>query len=272
MIQDKYRLNDLEQLIDLIEDNVATKINGGNYKKLNTYFDVVINSLAKSIMTMREIIVLSQNGYPDGALGLARNLFEQFIIISRFELEPACDRNCLAEKYCDDYNVKRYKFFRFMYDDLGMEKEKDKYENELNLIKNKYKSNNKSEYWWCGENSFYDVYKKIYNSSEEEYKHMLKSLHIYYKKACSELHASSFGNSNRIGEKNDAIYVGVLETGQEYALDFAVKSFIRVVMVSYRELKIDVDQVHEKLNDLAEFYQKLVNDSLFAMKKMLNDK
>lgn len=83
----KFRIDELEECLDLIEDEISDKINHGHYKQEESYMNLVLNCTGKSLLTLRELILLCKNGFPDGALGLARNLFEQFIIISVFEAQ-----------------------------------------------------------------------------------------------------------------------------------------------------------------------------------------
>ena len=60
--------------------------------------NLVLNCTGKSLLTLRELILLCKNGFPDGALGLARNLFEQFIIISVFEAQcEGVDRDRMVD-------------------------------------------------------------------------------------------------------------------------------------------------------------------------------
>ena len=105
----KFRIDELEECLDLIEDEISDKINHGHYKQEESYMNLVLNCTGKSLLTLRELILLCKNGFPDGALGLARNLFEQFIIISVFEAQcEGVDRDRMVEKYYADYNVQRY--------------------------------------------------------------------------------------------------------------------------------------------------------------------
>lgn len=72
----KFRIDELEECLDLIEDEISDKINHGHYKQEESYMNLVLNCTGKSLLTLRELILLCKNGFPDGALGLARNLFE----------------------------------------------------------------------------------------------------------------------------------------------------------------------------------------------------
>ena len=60
--------------------------------------NLILNCTGKSLLTLCELILLCKNGFPDGALGLARNLFEQFIIISVFEAQ--CEGTQDKKKKC----------------------------------------------------------------------------------------------------------------------------------------------------------------------------
>lgn len=66
-----------------------------------------------------------------------------------------------------------------------------------------------------------------------------------------------FGNTNRMGKCVAEIDLSPLDEGQGYALDLAVKSFIMVVAVLYRELGMDYEEINKKSNELAVFYQSI---------------
>lgn len=65
------------------------------------------------MVTAREILTLCAHGYPDGALSLGRNLYEQMIVISFFEMHKD---DVDFQEYVDDfflnYEVQRNKCFR----------------------------------------------------------------------------------------------------------------------------------------------------------------
>ncbi|MBE5721968.1 MAG: hypothetical protein EGR31_00825 [Clostridium sp.] len=54
------------------------------------------------------------------------------------------------------------------------------------------------------------------------------------------------------------INLSPLDEGQEYALDLAVKSFVLIVAVLYRELGMDYEKTNKKLNELSIFYQNII--------------
>ena len=59
---------------------------------------------------MREIIHLSAFGYPDGALSLARNIYEHVIILAFFENHKSDnDFGNYVDDYYVDYDIQRNK-------------------------------------------------------------------------------------------------------------------------------------------------------------------
>ena len=257
----KYHIDELEECIDLIEDEIANKINNGNYKTEDSYINIVLRCTGKSILTFRELILLCKNGFPDGALGLSRNLFEQFVIICIFETEcEGAARDEMVAKYCADYDVQRYKNLKVMYEYAGKVVEAQDCDKEIAKLKSQFSVKGFSNYWWCGQSSFAEVCEHIIECADGNYKTMVRNLHISYKGACLALHANSFGNTNRISDCFADIDLSPLDEGQEYALDLAVKSFIMVVMVLYRELGLNSERINKKLNKLALFYQNTIQN------------
>lgn len=259
-IIEKYKLDELLACLDTIEDEFANKINNGNYKTSDSYFEIVLRSPAKSILTFRELILLCTNGYPDGALGLSRNIFEQFIILSRFEYETIeANKEALVEKFCDDYEIQRCKHLRTMAQYAG--KDTREYDVCLDSYKDKYHEKSFRDYWWCNANSFADLCKFVINNNTGSIKTMIRNLHISYKRACLALHASSLGNASRICNTYPALDISPTDIGQEYALDLSVKSFIYIAAITYRGLELDSSTALEELNSLANFYQSIIQET-----------
>jgi len=117
----------------------------------------VLRSVEKSLLCFHEFILLCENGFPDGALVIARNIFEQFIIISRFEIENKTDRDELIEKYCVDYEIQRSKNMKIMCKYAYDEDEYRKHDRLLCKLKNRYAVHKFDEYWWSGNGSCMSV-------------------------------------------------------------------------------------------------------------------
>ena len=71
MIKVKYKLCELEQILLEIETVVQDAIQRDNIKTDNDNLNFLLYTLGKSIVTIREIIILCWAGYPDGALSLS---------------------------------------------------------------------------------------------------------------------------------------------------------------------------------------------------------
>ena len=130
-------------------------------------------------MTLRELILLCKNGFPDGALGLARNLFEQFIIISVFEAQcEGVDRDRMVEKYYADYNVQRYKNLKTMCRYAGQTEKMQDYENELAKLWKQFSVSKLKDYWWSGHYSFTDMCEYVIEHTDGNYKTMVINLYL----------------------------------------------------------------------------------------------
>ncbi len=258
LIDKKYQLSELKQCLNLIENDFERTINQGNYTEEKSYLNVVLHCAGKSILTMREIIILCENGMPDGALGLSRNIFEQFIIIYFFESKTIDEeRDKLVEKYLADYEMKRLMYLKEVYKYANKQSENEQYQKELDNQLNYFYVKKYKDYWWSGANNFGDLCRNVIDNVEDECKPMVNNMHLSYKRACLSLHASHFGNANRLTESYPDIDISPSNRGQQFSLDLAVKSLIMVVMVAYKLLNIPSKEVNKRLNDLAIFYQEL---------------
>ena len=79
----KFRIDELEECLDLIEDEISDKINHGHYKQEESYMNLVLNCTGKSLLTLRELILLCKMVFRMD-LGLARNLFEPVHLLSLY--------------------------------------------------------------------------------------------------------------------------------------------------------------------------------------------
>ena len=81
---DVWKLDCLKELLDSFDSAVSKTVAICDIKLDYDLTNVVLFSAGKSIVTLREILTLCYHGYPDGALSLSRNLYEQFIILYFF--------------------------------------------------------------------------------------------------------------------------------------------------------------------------------------------
>ena len=83
---EKWKLNELVSVVDDLESTICDEVNKSNLKFFHDYKSLLFFMAGKSVITMKEILCLVQCGYPEGALSIARNLYEQFIIAEFFPL------------------------------------------------------------------------------------------------------------------------------------------------------------------------------------------
>ncbi len=110
----QWRLDELEKIIDSMEDEIEEAITHQNLQTDHNYTNIVLRTAGKSIVGMREIIRLSAFGYPDGALSLARNIYEHVIILAFFESHKHDkDFDDYVDDYYIDYDIQRNKALQY---------------------------------------------------------------------------------------------------------------------------------------------------------------
>ena len=259
-----WKLDKLGKLVDEFDAVVAECVSKNNIKYGFDYTNIVLSMAGKCIVTLREIMCLSSFGYPDGALSLSRNIYEQFIILFFFESNKQQPefQQFVDDYYCD-YDIQRLKKLKLEYELRG---ETDCIENvEQDLEKTKKKAHNKvgKDYWWSGFSSFRLLKENVVNlATDIETKKLINLMHIAYLRACISIHASCLGNTVRLGMEKE--FVGVDNTpkshGHGLPLWLSTVSFALIVEATCNELQIKDD-----------FRDKFVNISLFYLKKYKED-
>lgn len=254
---EKWQLDEFMSVIDEFEDAVADTVNHKFYTG-NSYQMILLHIIGKVLLTSREVLSLCALGYPDGALSLARNIYEQMVIVSFFELHR---NDAEFQSYVDDfflsYEMQRNKMLQVCethfpegeMENLRIEKEK---------IKTKTKRNIHKDYGWSGLDNFAHLAESIINHEQDEDWHrFLGTQYIRYKRACLSLHAGCMGNMMRIGHDTGYGKVDTSPTlyGQSTPLVYMASSLILIVGVSCREFELDSKKNLERLNRLAITYQ-----------------
>lgn len=253
----EWRIDEFDKIVDEFEDSISRALNN-HTRTYSAYSNLVAYMAGKTIVTIREILTLATLGYPDGALSLARNIYEQFIILSFFESHKYdSDFNDYLDDYITDYSIQRCKALKWYYrqfDDCAQKVEE--IEHDYRNAKDTANHNISGDYWWTGHKCFSDVVNTIIQSSDNKNKPFYCLLHIVYKRACATLHASCFGNANRLGIDNNynGIDTSPLEQGFGIPLWFATSSFILIAGISCNIFGVDFSDYKTKLNELALFY------------------
>lgn len=258
---EKWRLHDLTTILDAIEDEVAGAISEKQIRTANDYMNIVLRIAGKSFVGIREITYLSACGYPDGALSLARNLYEHVIILAFFENHQMDDDFInYVEDYHTDYDIQRIK--AWIYDCKYCSQnpvELQKLNDELNQIKKDTHREVKRDYWWSGNHTFNDLVTSAINSvADIRVKHFLHMLHLAYKRACVSIHSSCIGNTLRLGAELDFAGIDTSPTSNGHALPLwlSTVSFMYIMGVTYNKLELPYDFNYRKLDELAKFFFK----------------
>lgn len=138
-----------------VEDEIADIAN--RTKLENNMYMILLRNYGRLNLTLKEMFTLLDNGYPDGALSIARNAYELMIITefiySEYEKDPKTD---LLERYFADQNVKAYYNRKMLYKNISKELHGDKnaknivkqLNKKLSVIQKKYKDI-RNQYWWA---------------------------------------------------------------------------------------------------------------------------
>lgn len=259
---DKWKLDAFMKIVDSFEDAFADAVHHKAYIDSN-YLTILLHTVGKSLVTVREILTLCAHGYPDGALSLGRNLYEQMIIVSFFEIHK---NDADFQGYIDDfflsYDVQRNRCLRDInryvpddnIDDLNAEWES---------LKKQTKRKLSGDYWWTGHSSFSEVVKHVMENQTDKPLHRFLGVHyMRYKRACISLHAGCMGNSIRIGNDTGSNIVDTAPAiyGQSTPLTYAVVSLIAIIGIVCANFQIDSSEYLKPLNELAIFYQSQEKD------------
>lgn len=199
-MEDKWNLIFYENIVSECEDIIAEEAvkweveDDINYYYLSTY--------AKAILTVRESLCLLVNGYPDGALSRAREVYEQMVIAFFISNN---DSDKLIERYFADYDLQVYKNRKLQYsilmDEIKSQKEeyqklKRKCNQKINNLKRKYgDSIYSNDYWWISDT-------KINSFNQLQNRVRVGRLLILYKRACISTHSSALSDIALLGRDN----------------------------------------------------------------------
>ena len=255
----KYKLCELESVLSEIETVIQNAIQERDVKTDKDNINFLLQTLGKSFVTTREIIILCWVGYPDGALSLSRNLFEQFVHVAYIEGYEGTEKfDSILEKYNDDYQYQRLKNLMWAAKNVYQSNEKVlQYKTKIEDIKAKYHIENRmKDYWWAELNTFSDMCDTVVQQSGE-YKLLIQNMYLLYKRACLALHSSCMGNKVRLGSNVSDIDMGPWDRGQEMSLFLASSALCFIVPSVYKAFNENYQKVQHKLEKLSNYYYDL---------------
>jgi len=218
-------LTSLKELIILQSETIEmiSKKYNKNAEDLTVY--VLLNIYARSNQIAKEILILLENGFADGAEARWRTLHE-LVVTSAFIVQYKED---VAERYIDYQGIEVYRAatkYNEHFDRIGgdkiSEKEFKEIENEYNNLIKKYGKEFKNSYGWASNAlnlnkrlTFEDIEKSV------EFDHYRP----HYKSASYNIHANPYGVFSRLGlleQENlllsEGSYIGLSEPGQAVAI------------------------------------------------------
>lgn len=214
----------------------AVKWKTGN--NLNYYF---LSMYAKVILTVKETFCLLNNGYPDGALARAREVYEQMVIAAYIDNNYSDE---LLDRYFADYDLQVYRNRKLLYEKLcNIDVQcKEDYQNlareceeKINKLKAKY-GKVQGNYWWILDreiNNFNDLQEKV------EVSLML----VFYKRACISTHAGALNNIALLGRNNEhgsLLRTDQTEEGFEAPIFLLMASFDELTQIVFRHFDLSL--------------------------------
>lgn len=253
----KWRLDDFMGIVDEFEDVLADMVHH-KFVVNNDYQTILLHIAGKTLVTIREILTLCAHGYSDGALSLGRNLYEQMMIASFFNIHK---NDADFQSYVDDfflsYEAQRNKFLSAIgkYADDDSE---DELKKEMEALKKRTKRKIQGDYWWAGCSSFANLIERVMQEETDLSMRKFLGVHyIRYKRACISLHAGCMGNALRIGNEANMALINTAPSvyGQSTPLDYAAVSMTAIVGFLCDAFEIDFTKYRKILNELIIFYQ-----------------
>lgn len=194
----KWNLNFYQETVNRCEVIIAKE--SEKWKTANDINYYFLSTYAKAILTTREALCLLTNGYPDGALSRAREVYEQAVIALYISNNYSDE---LMERYFADYELKVYKNRKLLYGMLkkivSTQKEKyqeleDECQKIIDDLKQQY-GNINGDYWWVLDN-------KIKSFNDMQANVGAELLLILYKRACISTHAGALSDIALLGRDN----------------------------------------------------------------------
>ena len=229
----------------------------------DTFTRILSESYSKAVITTKEILTLLFNGYPEGAMALARILYESMVVM-RFLYGHKNDEELLT-RYIDDFYVKvsrdRVKYYSYILEysqdeeeKANAQKQKSAARKEHNKLKQKYseylsynkQSNYLHDYWWIGDVLPTRSFGAIQNEMT------LENLKILYVLSCYRAHSGVVGNAVRFGTMLDESQIsarGSLD-GFQVPLCFSLVCFGILTETTFDSTDVDCREVVDEIEKL----------------------
>lgn len=234
-------------------DFCREKISSSPITENHTFECAMIFMYSRLLLTMCEIKTLLTNGYPEGAMSLWRNTYEN-IVITNYLFKNKCDKD-LIERFFDSANVsvwiedkKTLEWYskncpdnseiqqKLIYVKDELRKYAVKYPEYCDVSKLKF-----SDYWWV---------RKGCNFTDLSYETDFPKNYVY-NIASSKLHSSLFSSIIYLDNTEEGILIGETEKGIETPLHFsALNLTVATTMINDVFPDLELSKVIDKLKKL----------------------
>lgn len=254
-----WQMDEFDNIINDFDSLIEDAVNKNVIKDNLDYTNILLNIACKTIVTSRELSCLISYGFADGAMALARTIYEHFIVINYFDsIRSTADFEEHVKDYYLDYELTFAKYMKWSAEQIGAISDKNKYEEKLKSIKGRTRKTIKKKYWWADINSFSDLVELVKKlSDDKDITNLQIRAHMLYKQACLSLHSNCFGNMWRLKDNYENTHI--IDTcpsfeGHGVPLELATLSLIFIVCLICKELGIDYSKLKNELNNLASYY------------------
>ena len=258
-VVEKWNLREWWDRATCVEDVIAkiteTKQSSRNIEQ------VLIFNYGRTVLCIKEILTLLMHGYPDGALSIARTVYE-IMIITKFIYDKYEEDNetDLIELYFADHNVKAYKpllkLHEWLYScNCNIEEMKERIEGlkkEIAEINDKYGKTH-DQYWWAQK----EFEKRVTFKKIDDITNSHLFLRVLYERACIGIHASSMGSIALLGRQNElgnVIYTTPTDEGFEVPLLLGMVSHDMLVEILCKHWNLDEEAILSNMDELYEKY------------------
>lgn len=221
----------------------------------------------KTLLTISEIYILLFNGYPEGAMALARNTYETLVVMTY--LIKRKDDQQLIERFIDDYSIKtcegHLKLLRWIKSDgRGSDAINDmisEREAEHSRLTEKYKDYIVTrgngvvffeQYWWAGKGFSFNKLCK-----EDEF-----PANYLYDISSYRVHAGMTGATLRFDSSENGILLGACEFGKEMPMFFSMLNFAAQTRLFFDYHKIDCLDIFADMEDFLKVLSRYAHESV----------
>ncbi len=226
---------------------------------------VLLQLYGKTLLTLCEISALLESGYPEGAMALARNTYENLVVMT-YLCKNAEDTG-LIQRFFDDYRIKTCKdhiqYLKWNIEvgndtplirellELRQAEYNDLLEQYQDFTRIRYEKPYFDHYWWVGKPTSFNRLCEQAGFDDN----------FFYNLSCYRVHAGITGSMVRFGEQADRPLIGPTRAGKEMPLYFSLLNLITQTRIfcAYNELDCSyINGLFEDLNrDLIEAFESL---------------